>query len=505
MPTPVPAAQRRATLAASLALALSLPGSAAAESRTWPWFHDVQNTSIGTWPIAAPRSETARNTGIRRRATPNQVVPQRPATTLPVTSCADDGSTGTLRNVVAEAASGDVIDLSELTCATITLESGAILTTLTDLSLIGPGVGALTIDGNDADSVVAHLGTGTLGISGLTLSHGSYFAIDGFPAGGCVYSTGNVELTDSAVSDCLVQGVGSTLAPGAVGGGVYAYGDLTMRDSTISGSTAKAVIGTARGGAAYFRGDLSMERSAMLGNLATGASPYYANGECGAFLSRHNVTIRSSTLSGNSATPYGLYGAMCMFRQYYTYPTGIVENSTISGNSATRGAALISSVELTVTNSTIAFNSTTFDANEFSPAGLRQSGFRIDGTAIPLNLQSTIIAHNFNQFGQCDFRAPAQNLSGSNNLIMVATDDIVPPGTISDDPLLAPLASNGGATQTHALLDGSPAIDTGNNSALLDFDQRGGGYPRVVGVGTDIGAFEVQPPVLDRIFADGFD
>jgi hypothetical protein len=65
---------------------------------------------------------------------------------------------------------------------------------------------------------------------------------------------------------------------------------------------------------------------------------------------------------------------------------------------------------------------------------------------------------------------------------------------------------NGGSTLTHALGEGSPAIDAGSNDAFLDFDQRGEGFARVVGTEADIGAFEVQPAgPVDEIFADGFE
>jgi hypothetical protein len=76
---------------------------------------------------------------------------------------------------------------------------------------------------------------------------------------------------------------------------------------------------------------------------------------------------------------------------------------------------------------------------------------------------------------------------------------------IGQDPLLAPLGDYGGRTQTHALLTGSPAIDAGQNAfavdadgMLLEFDQRGVGFPRIVHATVEIGAFEVQnqPPVL---------
>jgi hypothetical protein len=66
------------------------------------------------------------------------------------------------------------------------------------------------------------------------------------------------------------------------------------------------------------------------------------------------------------------------------------------------------------------------------------------------------------------------------------------------DPLLGPLQSNGGPTQTLALLPGSPAIDAGSNALVpagLATDQRGPGFARFCGAAVDIGAFEYQTPV----------
>ena len=67
-----------------------------------------------------------------------------------------------------------------------------------------------------------------------------------------------------------------------------------------------------------------------------------------------------------------------------------------------------------------------------------------------------------------------------------ATCDII----ITDDPILGPLADNGGFTQTHALLPGSSAIDKGNSDPAVcpGTDQRG--YTRPIGAGCDIGAYE---------------
>ena len=79
------------------------------------------------------------------------------------------------------------------------------------------------------------------------------------------------------------------------------------------------------------------------------------------------------------------------------------------------------------------------------------------------------------------------------------------------DPLLGPLADNGGPTQTHALLLGSPALDAGNST--LTTDQRG--FTRPVdlanvanvtgGNGADIGAFELQQTSPSCDFDGDFD
>jgi hypothetical protein len=71
------------------------------------------------------------------------------------------------------------------------------------------------------------------------------------------------------------------------------------------------------------------------------------------------------------------------------------------------------------------------------------------------------------------------------------------------DPLLGTLQDNGGATFTHDLLPGSPAIDaassTDTNGAPVTTDQRG--ITRPQGVANDIGAYEVLvlnlPPIVD--------
>jgi hypothetical protein len=69
-----------------------------------------------------------------------------------------------------------------------------------------------------------------------------------------------------------------------------------------------------------------------------------------------------------------------------------------------------------------------------------------------------------------------------------------PGDQINTDPLLGPLQDNGGPTFTHALLDGSPAIDAGDPKFIPPplYDQRGPSFWRVRNDRIDVGSFEVQ-------------
>lgn len=77
------------------------------------------------------------------------------------------------------------------------------------------------------------------------------------------------------------------------------------------------------------------------------------------------------------------------------------------------------------------------------------------------------------------------------------------PQVLALDPLLGPLADNGGATPTFLPGSGSPAIDAGAGDDCAASDQRDIRRPQ--GAGCDIGAVEVVPGGEDRLFANGFE
>jgi hypothetical protein len=472
-------------------------------------------TSVPTIAFANGRVEPAfvhRALGGRAARVVERNTAHRAATTLPVTSCADDGADGTLRRALASAVSGDVVDLTALACSVITLESGALLASADDVTIVGPGPASLTIDAESRDSVIIHAGYGTLTVEGVTLANGSYDADVRFPLGGCVYSTGSVALRDASITTCHLSGINY-----AYGGAIYAIGDVTIaRGSIVGGDVAVTTLGAHAAGGLVFAGSLDADHAELKGGvmhstyttLARGGAAYVLGpvqvaystvseniavpGAGGGLFTRGDVIIGSSTFHTNAAD---IGAAIEIVRDFTTPTTANVVDSTVSGNVVTTGgSAFETTVALNLFNSTIAFNNAYGDYS--TPGGGLLAG--VDAT----DIESTIIAKNTAGGVPSDFTATQLfNLTGSDNLIMVSTD-VQPPGTLTADPMLAFLALNGGPTPTHALQPGSPAIEAGNNAAGLASDQRGTGFARVVGAAADIGAFESGN---DLIFSDGFE
>ncbi|QBB70109.1 IPTL-CTERM sorting domain-containing protein [Pseudolysobacter antarcticus] len=408
----------------------------------------------------------------------------RPATTVGITSCLDDGSTGTLRDVITNAVTGDVIDLSTSGCSTITLLTGVIVTAVDDLTIKGSGPANLKIDGNANDSIINHFGYGTLTIQDITLTNASYGGY--FATGGAVFSSGNVAVNNSVLSNNYDYG------GYASGGAVWAAANLTISNSVISGNQVVSNKYDGTAGGAYGATGLTITNSTISGNSAAGApyDSYYAGyGKGGGIMSVVAATISGSTISGNTAD----YGGGAAFLQGATISAdpAVVTNSTISGNTANGlGGAALAGFTLTMQNSTVAFN----DAKYVGAGGL----YLVDAT----QLQSTIVSNNTgyagNGYDPNIAGADTATISGANNLIL-SSGLATPAGTITVDPNLQALADNSGVatqlhTQTHALIAGSSALNVGNNTAGLAFDQRGTTFARSSGTGPDIGAFELQVP-----------
>jgi hypothetical protein len=152
---------------------------------------------------------------------------------LPVANCDDDGGPGTLRSVIAGAISGAIVDLSALTCSTISLANGAIAIPFDSLDIVGPA-NRITLAANQSyRRLLQHTGSGTLSLSGLVLT-GGWAGIGSAAYGGCLYSSGSLDLDHVDVVFCkAVSGPGAR----AIGGGIFAAGNLQLRHSNVSGNS----------------------------------------------------------------------------------------------------------------------------------------------------------------------------------------------------------------------------------------------------------------------------
>jgi len=425
------------------------------------------------------------------------------AATITVKNCNDTGA-DSLRDAIARAASGDTISATSLSCSRISLSHGPIVVSQDDLTLLGPNR-ALTLYGRDTTQVLRHTGTGTLKLQGLSIAHGLNEGVDA--RGGCIVSTGNVELRNSQVHHCVSSAVGAGSLAG--GGGVFAMGNVALYTSAIYRNTTKneGNTSTSHGGGVSAVGRFIAIHSDISNNVAQGD---------GGAANAVSFTVRYTNIGGNTAhNGGGLWANLgpagadrtstiansTIARNHadlnvggarFIYGRVVVINTTVSGNSAPNGdtgglympyGSFGDERDSLVANSTIAFN--TAGGNSSECGSLYWPGDW-------LNIESTIVANN-TCFGlpsdiDIDYHY-SPTILGSHNLIGVSSVE-VPPDTISSDPRLGALMNNGGETRTHALLSDSPALEAGNDVEGLGYDQRGVGFPRVKGEGPDIGAFE---------------
>lgn len=270
--------------------------------------------------------------------------------------------------------------------------------------------------------------------------------------------------------------------------------ELALSGLTISNGRAADIGG----------GLVSLSRASMA-QLAF-ASNYAGFNGGGLAIGFADGTVKDSTFSSNSA---GSAGGGIYFQAYNE--TLRISGSTISGNDATLGGGGVENFaengapsHVDVVNSTIAGNTAP------SGGGIEAYSQSTAGSASVVTLRNSIVADNtpsnLAELSICD-GCSADIASHGYNLTDDATAQYLdqPTDQVATDPLLRPLADNGGPTRTHALKPGSPALDAGDRSGS-NRDQRGylRGYdqPAVtnIGDGSDIGALEQD----DTLFRDGF-
>jgi hypothetical protein len=378
----------------------------------------------------------------------------------------------TLRNAITAAAPGDTIQFG--VTGTILLDHTLTLTK--NVSIQGPGVATLAVDGQGLHTVFEVSAGVTASLSSMTIQRGV-----GEYAGGVANLGGSVSLLNVVVKENR----------GRMSGGIHTDdGTLTITTSTITNNQARAsnlqLAGYGQGGGiGSVRSAVTVSGTTISDNI-THASWGYGGGvaitEAGTF------RIDRSTISGNSAVDGG--GIWNVLGDL------TITNSTISGNIASeRGGGIMSN------GGTTSLVHATVSDNVAPVGGAIQTGG-------PVTLRNSILTDGPDG-SLCDVGGSGVVTSNGNNLTdstscfpaNAAQGDIV-----TSTPLLGPLALNApGTTMTHALLYGSPAVDGVRFAppgsppgtpidcpTTIVVDQRGQARPQAWTVPRcDIGAYEL--------------
>jgi hypothetical protein len=332
------------------------------------------------------------------------------------------------------------------------------------------------------ENVTFENGRGGSGVSGgaIRVNNGAYLGLydstvrnsgSNGPGGG-IANNGDLQLTRSTVSHNKVPIVGAPMTGGTQhsGGGIMNFmgANLTIDSSTISYNEA-----TRGGGIRNAGGHMEITNSTISSNTA------YARG--GGIMNYGTAFIAFSTITNNEANTLGL---LCLV-------DGIQETARACGGGIFNDYDATTSGRISIGNSILAGNIDNrsrfqdgFSPDCFSPVLFSFTSFR--GNLVG------ILTSN------CNMR---DTIWGDQRFDTVGT----PENPV--DPRLDLLRNNGGPTETHALLTGSPAIDTGTGATSATFfdcppaDQRGVVRPQAVQC--DIGAFEDQPkPIPPTVSPD---
>jgi CSLREA domain-containing protein len=322
-----------------------------------------------------------------------------------------------------------------------------------DLELVGAGAGTLPGAGTRITPPI-RISPPPCGPLGCPFAQTDrIFDID--PAGAGI----SVRLSEIRLGPFFIEG--TTIDEG---GAIRNRGTLDVADSMVLGGA------LGRGGGIFSPGPLRVERSHVSGRASSGAGISALGplevidstitgraGEDGIISAGGLVTLTRSTVSGEGN---GVIAA----------GSATLVNSTISGNT---GGGIVAAGVVELSNVTVTNNG---------------GGGVMAGSVV---LRNTIVAGNTPvDCAVGSTTGDAYNIDGDGSCGLSGTDQ---PGVVY--PRLGPLADNGGATFTHALLDASPAIDAGSpaapgsgGTACEGTDQRG--VVRPLGGRCDVGAFE---------------
>ena len=355
----------------------------------------------------------------------------------------------------------------------------------------------------DATNLKTSFASG-FGDSAINVKANAYLILNGVTITGAsigavrIANTSTAEISNSLITnnEITVASAGNSLT-NQDGSGISNYGTLLLKDSTISNNKAAR-----DGGGIFNAGTATINNTTISGNIANQHGGGIYNGD----VYNRNITINNTTISGNSAN--GIGGGIFNRAVAYLNNSTITNNTADLDNNSGRAGGEMYTFRYSNLTAYIYPDSNSTGGGIYNLNSTFQAPY-FQGTVYAKN---TIIAGNFgtpnNSNG--DIYGPINgnnynligNKTGSSGTIGTGTD------LVNSNILLGTLQNNGGNNQTHALLDGSLAINAGNNSLIpldindtdgdgnttetIPFDQRGTGFSRIANNRVDIGAFEFQ-------------
>lgn len=381
-------------------------------------------------------------------------------------------------------------------------------------------------------------GAGAAGQGGMLLDEGIPAGPGG--SGGAIFATGPLTLIRCTLSENrggdggtggpgmepfigsgAPGGPGSDGGAGGEGGAIYVTGPLILNACTLNGNRT-GVGGNGGAGSAGNNGNGASSQFLLpAGNGGAGGGGGHGGkaGRGGAIHATSSARLELCTLSGNHSTQGGQGGKGGAGGQggsgdpgfpplFPSFPPGSKgpNGEEGSGGEAGAGGGIFAATGLTLNACTIAANISDAGGNRGDgQPGTPGVGGGVRCGSDPALMWNTLVTGNSSDV-LGNVSSQGYNLIGRIEGCTGVTDGVKGDraGTAGAplDSLLGPLASNGGPTQTHALLRGSPAMDAGDPAfevSPFPTDQRYSGFSRISNHRIDIGAYEVQEPKTTQL------
>jgi predicted outer membrane repeat protein len=336
-------------------------------------------------------------------------------------------------------------------------------------------ISASTVQANFAGSD----GGGLYAISSATISDSTFLSNTTDSNGGGLLADRATVTASSFLSNSAVIN----------GGGLWAWSTAVITASTFQSNTASLYGGGLWSGNAAVTASTFLSNTAIRGGglwatiAGVTASTFLSNTAIrGGGLHATSATVTASSFQSNTANTFG--GGL------WAGSSATITASTFLSNTAgSQGGAVRANGPLTVTNSTLHAN-TALTGSAIGNASASQPT-RLAFSTLSANAPRALATSGGDLVIQASIAQDSIPVCAGSGARVLAGWNFLADNSCGApydhrDPLLGPLADNGGPTLTRALLVGSPAIDQASSCPATD--QRG--VSRPVGVACDVGAYE---------------